>query len=57
MDHFRVVEPFLGVWVAIASLLAAFKFAKKPDGKGGFIEVKEEYGPGIISYVPFRYNQ
>ena len=37
-----------GVWLAIANLLAAFKFGKKGDGKGGFIDVKEEYGSGII---------
>ena len=40
-----------GVWLGIVSLLAAFRFGKKPDGKGGYIEVKEEYAPGIISYV------
>jgi cytochrome P450 len=38
-----------GVWLAIANLLAAFKFSKKSDGKGGFIDVKDEYMPGIIS--------
>ena len=37
-----------GVWLTIATLLAAFKFGKKSDGKGGFIDVKEEYGSGII---------
>ncbi len=37
-----------GVWLAIATLLSAFKFGKKSDGKGGFIDVKEEYGTGII---------
>ncbi|PVG03921.1 cytochrome P450 [Serendipita vermifera] len=44
-----------GVWLATASLLAAFKFEKKSDGKGGFIEPKEEYLPGIISHPkPFE---
>lgn len=42
-----------GVWLAIANLIAAFNFAKKPDGKGGFIDVKDDYMPGIISYVFF----
>jgi len=37
-----------GVWLGIATLLAAFRFGKKPDGKGGFIDVKEEYGNGVI---------
>jgi cytochrome P450 len=43
-----------GVWLATAALLAAFKFEKKSDGKGGFIEPKEDYLPGIISYVVYR---
>ncbi|KAG8836181.1 hypothetical protein FRC17_009524 [Serendipita sp. 399] len=44
-----------GVWLAVANLLAAFRFGKKPDGKGGFIEVKEDFLPGIISHpVPFE---
>ncbi|CAG7851800.1 O-methylsterigmatocystin oxidoreductase Short=OMST oxidoreductase; AltName: Full=Aflatoxin B synthase; AltName: Full=Aflatoxin biosynthesis protein Q; AltName: Full=Cytochrome P450 64 [Serendipita indica DSM 11827] len=43
-----------GVWLGIVSLLAAFRFGKKPDGKGGYVEVKEEYAPGIISHpMPF----
>jgi cytochrome P450 len=43
------------VWLGIANLLAAFNFSKKSDGKGGFVDVKDEYTPGIISHPkPFE---
>jgi hypothetical protein len=42
-----------GVWLAIATLLAAFRIGKKSDGNGGFIDVKGEYGTGIIWLVIF----
>jgi hypothetical protein len=40
-----------GVWLACITMVAAFKFGKKPDGKGGFIDIKVKYTPGIISWV------
>ena len=45
----ELTSSVIGVWLGTVNLLAAFKSAKKFDGKGGFIDVKEDFASGFVT--------